>query len=75
MNPEVPLVTTAGVRRALITRDEIALLDVREEGAYAAAHPLFAASLPIGRIEAEVLDRVPRLTTPIVVYDAGEGLA
>ena len=75
VNPEVPLVTTAGVRRALITRDEIALLDVREEGAYAAAHPLFAASLPIGRIEAEVLDRVPRLTTPIVVYDAGEGLA
>lgn len=75
VNLEVPLATTAGVRRALVARDEIALLDVREEGLYAAAHPLFAASLPIGRIEAEVLDRIPRLTTPIVVYDAGEGLA
>ncbi|HEY6509471.1 MAG TPA: rhodanese-like domain-containing protein [Vicinamibacterales bacterium] len=66
--------TPTAIRAALIGRDEIALLDVREEGSYAEAHPLFAVSLPIGRIEADVFDRVPRLTTPIVVYDAGEGL-
>ena len=70
----VPSVTTDEVRRALRAREEIALLDVREEGAFADAHPLFAASLPIGRIETEVLDRIPRLTTRVVVYDNGEGL-
>ena len=70
-----PRVTTADVRRALLTREEIALLDVREEGVYADAHPLFAASLPVGRIEAEAFDRIPRLSTPVVVYDEGEGLA
>jgi rhodanese-related sulfurtransferase len=68
-------VTTADVRRSLLNHEEIALLDVREEGAYADAHPLFAASLPVGRIESEVFDRIPRLSTPVVVYDGGEGLA
>jgi rhodanese-related sulfurtransferase len=63
------------VRLRLIQRREIALLDVREEGPYAEAHPLFAASLPLSRIELEVLDRLPRKTVPIVVYDQGEGLA
>src|SRR4030095_2937063 len=67
--------TPSDVRRSLVSREEIALLDVREEGAYADAHPLFAASLPVGRIESEVFDRIPRLSTPLVVYDAGEGLA
>ncbi|MEP7309186.1 MAG: rhodanese-like domain-containing protein [Acidobacteriota bacterium] len=67
--------STSEVRAALLNRDEIALLDVREEGPFAEAHPLFAASLPLGRIELEVYDRIPRRATPIVVYDAGEGLA
>ena len=66
--------TTAQVREALIERSEIALLDVREEGPFAEAHPLFAASLPLGRLELEIFDRVPRRATPIVVYDNGEGL-
>ena len=71
----VPRATTEDVRRSLLAREEIALLDVREEGLYAEGHPLFAASLPVGRIEAEVFDRIPRRSTPVVVYDAGEGLA
>ena len=66
--------TTAQVRKALIERSEIALLDVREEGPFAEAHPLFAASLPLGRLELEIGDRVPRRSTRIVVYDHGEGL-
>ena len=48
------------VRAALRRREEIALFDVREEAIFAEAHPLFAASLPLGRIELEILDRVPR---------------
>ncbi len=66
---------TAEVRAALIARQEIALFDVREEATFAEAHPLFAASLPLGRIELEIHDRVPRRSTRIVVYDDGDGLA
>lgn len=67
--------STDEVRARLINRLEVALLDVRDEAEFAAAHPLFAASVPLGRLELEVFDRVPRATTPVVVYDDGEGLA
>lgn len=63
------------VRRALLERTEIALLDVREEDVFAQAHPLFAANLPSNRIATDARKRIPRLDTPIVVYDDGEGLA
>src|SRR6187551_465306 len=71
----VPMTTFSEIRAALLAREEIALIDAREEGPFADAHPLFAASLPLGRLELEVLDRIPRLTTRIVVCDAGEGVA
>lgn len=64
----------ADVRLDLIARREIALIDLREEDAYAKAHPLFAANLPLSRLELEVLDRIPRRDTRIVLYDGGEGL-
>jgi rhodanese-related sulfurtransferase len=67
--------SSGAVRAALVGRREIALLDVREEQRFAEAHPLFAASLPLGRIELEILDRVPRRSTTIVVYDDRDGLA
>jgi rhodanese-related sulfurtransferase len=69
------MATVADVRSSLIERREIALIDVREEATFAESHPLFAASLPFGQLELEVLDRIPRLTAPIVVYDGGEGWA
>ncbi|APW36076.1 sulfurtransferase [Rhodoferax koreense] len=70
-----PITTTAQVRAALLAREEIALLDVREEAPFAEAHPLFAASLPLSRLELEAWRRIPRRDTAIVVYDNGEGLA
>src|ERR1700704_1613293 len=70
----VPPVTPSQVRRGLRLRDEIALLDVRHEAAYATGHPLFAANMAAGRIELEAGIRLPRNDVPIVVYDAGEGL-
>ncbi|SIT43040.1 Sulfurtransferase [Paraburkholderia ribeironis] len=63
------------VRRALVDRDEIALLDVREEDLHARNHPLFAANLPLSRLELDAPVRLPRRTVPIVVFDDGEGLA
>ncbi|MDR3734667.1 MAG: rhodanese-like domain-containing protein [Acidobacteriaceae bacterium] len=63
------------VREALRAKREIALLDVREEQPHATGHPLFAANLPLSRIEMEAYARIPRRTAPIVVLDNGEGYA
>jgi len=68
-------ISPAGVRAALIARDEIALIDLREEAAFATGHPLFAAQLPIGRIEVEAPSRLPRKDVPIILYDDGDHLA
>ena len=59
------------IRRALLIGSEIALIDVREEHDFAQGHPLFAAQIPLRRIDEEAHWRIPRLETPIVVYDAG----
>jgi rhodanese-related sulfurtransferase len=69
-----PSVTASQVRRALLLRDEIALLDLRHEAAFATGHPLFAANMAAERIALEAGTRLPRKNVQIVVYDAGEGL-
>jgi len=68
-------VDTTFVRDSLLAREEIALLDVREEAIFASGHPLFAASLSLSRLELEVYDRLPRRSVNVVCYDDGEGLA
>ncbi|WP_144108125.1 rhodanese-related sulfurtransferase [Paraburkholderia sp. BCC1886] len=70
-----PVRTYSDVREALLARREIALLDVREEDPHAQSHPLFAANFPLSRIELDAYTRLPRRDVPIVVFDAGEGLA
>jgi rhodanese-related sulfurtransferase len=67
-------VTPAEVRLELIARREIALIDLRQEGPFALAHPLFASQMALGRIEMEVFDRIPRCDVTVVLYDDGEGL-
>ncbi|MBD1551254.1 rhodanese-related sulfurtransferase [Pseudomonas typographi] len=67
--------TYADVRRQLLERQENALLDVREEAPFAEGHPLFAANIPLSKLELEVYARIPRRDTPVTVYDEGEGLA
>jgi rhodanese-related sulfurtransferase len=56
------------VRAALIARTEIALVDVRDEAAFASGHPLFAAQVPLDRIEIEAAARWPRRDVPLVLY-------
>jgi rhodanese-related sulfurtransferase len=70
----VPSVSPSQIRRALLLREEIALLDVRHEAAFATGHPLFSANMAADRIALEAETRLPRKDVPIVVYDAGEGL-
>ena len=67
-------ITPSQVRSRLLLRDEMALLDLRHEAAYATGHPLFAANMAVGRIALEAETRLPRKDAPIVVYDDGEGL-
>ncbi|MEA3131931.1 MAG: hypothetical protein QOF46_3726, partial [Paraburkholderia sp.] len=63
------------VRRTLLDREEIALVDVREEDPHARSHPLFAANLSLSGLELDAPVRLPRRDVPIVVFDNGEGLA
>ncbi len=70
----IPLVTPQDIRTALLLRQEIALLDLRHEAAFATGHPLFAANMAADRIAIEAAVRLPRKTVPIVLYDDGEGL-
>src|ERR687894_170909 len=65
------------VRAMLRDGDEIALLDVREEGVFSEeGHPFFANSVPLSRLEPMIRDLVPRKATRLVVLDGGdEGLA
>ncbi|MGX1317544.1 rhodanese-related sulfurtransferase [Bradyrhizobium sp. USDA 377] len=71
---KLPTVTPADIRRALLLREEIALLDLRHEAGFATGHPLFAANLAADRIEIEAEVRLPRKDVAIVLYDGGEGL-
>ena len=70
----IPTVTPSQIRSMLLLREEIALLDLRHEAAFATGHPLFAANMAAGRIALEAELRLPRKDVPIVVYDDGEGL-
>ena len=70
----IPAVTPSEIRKMLLLREEMALLDLRHEAAYATGHPLFAANMAAGRIGLEAETRLPRKDVPIVLTDAGEGI-
>ncbi|ATA21670.1 rhodanese-related sulfurtransferase [Gibbsiella quercinecans] len=63
------------LRAALLSRQELALIDVREEAEFAESHPLFAVNIPLSKLELEAYRRIPRRSTPITVYDNGDGRA
>ena len=60
-------IDSAALKRLLLADGELALIDVREQGAFAEAHLLFASCVPLSRMEMLVGDLVPRLDTAIVV--------
>ncbi|CAN5410584.1 rhodanese-related sulfurtransferase [soil metagenome] len=47
--------------------NEIALIDIREEGEFGEGHPLFATNIPYSRLERDVARLVPRRATRIVL--------
>ena len=71
----VRTVSAAELRRMLGDGGELALLDVREEGAFFKSHLLLAVNLPLSRLELRLAGLVPRRDTRIVLCDADDGLA
>jgi len=61
------------VRNKLLNKEEIAFLDVREEDPHAQEHPLFAANIPLSRIEIDAYGKLPRKNVSIVTLDDGQG--
>ena len=55
--------------------EELALIDVREDVEFPSRHLLFAVNIPLSRMEQLIDDLIPRRTTPIILCDAGDGLA
>ena len=60
---------------ALDNEGELAILDVREIGQYAAGHLFFATHVPYSRLEFDIEAFVPRRNTSVVVYDDADGVS
>ncbi|WP_114965059.1 rhodanese-like domain-containing protein [Alkalilacustris brevis] len=68
-------VTPQDAKAAIHAGGEIALLDVREAGQFGEEHPLFAIPAPYSRLELIIGQLVPRRDAPVLVIDAGDGVA
>jgi rhodanese-related sulfurtransferase len=64
-------ITFLELQRALHDGQELALLDVREDGEFGEGHLLFAIPLPYSVLELRVFDLVPRQSVRIVLCDDG----
>ncbi len=64
-------VSAAKLKSLILARQELAIVDVREEGIYFDSHLLWASNIPLSQLELEVDALLPRRTVPIVVYDSG----
>lgn len=73
--PATARVDPAGLRAMLGDGQELALLDVREEGVFAKGHLLTAANLPLSHLELRLDRAVPRRASRIVLCDDDETLA
>jgi rhodanese-related sulfurtransferase len=70
-----PILDALSLRNWLADGDEIAFVDVREEGQHGAGHPLLAVNIPYSRLEIEVQRLVPRPSCRIVLLDDADGVA
>jgi rhodanese-related sulfurtransferase len=68
-------VSPAEAKKRLHAGHEIAFLDVREAGQFGEGHPLFAVPCPYSRLELDVESLVPNRRVPMLLIDAGNGVA
>lgn len=70
------LISATALKARVDGSDELALIDVRDEGVFGARHILLCANIPLSQLELKIPDLVPRKSTPIVFCDGcGSGLA
>src|SRR5947207_8185141 len=62
------------LKAMLADRQELALIDLREELIFSQNHLLFARSLPLSRLELTFARLVPRRATRVVLCDDDDGL-
>ena len=67
-------ISPSQLKEKVLEHKELALVDVRNEGAFAGAHLLYAVSIPLAKLELEFRHLIPRLETPIVLCDDASGL-
>ena len=72
-DPGPKVLSAAEVKDRILRGGELALLDLREEGAFGNGHLLFAVPMPLSRLEFFADDLLPRLDVPIVLCAAGDG--
>ncbi|ANN77842.1 hypothetical protein BAU07_12700 [Bordetella flabilis] len=70
--PQPAAVTASELKQLIAGESELALLDVRETGAFSARHIFYSISLPLSHMEQRAAALVPRKATPIVLVDAGD---
>jgi len=68
-------ITPQELRGRLHDGGEIAIVDAREEGSFHERHLLMASCLPLSRLELLAPALLPRRSAPVVLCDAGDGLA
>lgn len=66
-------ISAVDLQAQLKSDEELAFLDVREQGVHSQGHPLFATPLPLSRLELDVERLVPRKSVPIFLMDQGNG--
>ena len=55
------------LKHLLLGEEELALVDVREQGTFSESHLLFAVCVPLSRLELLIGDLVPRKDTRLVI--------
>lgn len=71
----VQMISPETVKGWLSDGQEIALVDVRENGQFGDGHPFFAVSAPYGVFEDRLIQLVPNPAVRLVLYDNADGLA
>jgi rhodanese-related sulfurtransferase len=68
-------VDAAALKKMIADGDELALLDIREDGQFGEGHMLFAVPMPYSHLEARLDTQLPRRSVRTVLVDAGDGVA
>ena len=70
-----PRIDAPSLKIIISDKNELAIIDVREDGQFGLSHLLLAVSVPYSLLEARILPLVPRRAARMVLIDANDGIA